>query len=248
MGAARLQGWRNDPAPAGAAIGGSEVVSTRPSGAFRGLLRRKAPASSLDSLPRNGPKQFVCRALEPCIAGTAFVLAGCATSADIQSNQLISSAISAQREAAACNRSIASDARYQYIATFLPLAAPYQATVAQMTNTDTADDAESRTLLAWTQDMQKCRQQVIGYFRQSAPIFLALVLSAWADEDGVLVGVIERRVSWGDAATHLRTIQVRLLSSLTDRAIQVDAQLDRTRQAELSRRVAIFDAITNLAP
>ncbi len=117
-----------------------------------------------------------------------------------------------------------------------------------MTNTDTADDAESRTLLAWTQDRQKCRQQVAGYFRQSAPIFLALILSAWADEDRVLVSVIRRKVSWGDAATHLRIIQVTLLSGLTDRAIQVDAQLNSATQAELSRRVAIFNAITNVVP
>jgi hypothetical protein len=199
-------------------------------------------------IPRNRPWQFVCHSIESCIVGTAFILAGCATSGDFEANQLVSNAISIQREAAACSQSIARDARYQYIASLLPLTAPYQATVIQMTNTDTADTAESRTLLAWTQDMQKCRRQVISYVRQSAPIFLALILSAWADEDGVLAGVIQRKVSWGNAATQLRIIQVKLLSSLTDRAIQLDAQLDSAKQAELARRVAIFDAITNLAP
>jgi hypothetical protein len=243
MGVVRVQGWRNDPGPARAALGSSGVALTRPS-----LMWSKAPGSSPHSLSRNGPWQVICCALEQWIVGTALFLAGCVTSADLQSNQLISNAISIEREAAACNRSIASDSRYQYITTLLPLAAPYQATVVQMTNPRTADDAEIRTLLAWTQDMQKCRQRVIGYFRQNAPIFLAFILSAWVDEDEVLVGVIQRKVSWGDAAAHLRTIQIKLLSNLTDRAIQVDAQLNSARQAELSRRVAIFDAITNLAP
>jgi hypothetical protein len=55
-------------------------------------------------------------------------------------------------------------------------------------------------------------------------------------------------VSWGVAATRLRAIQIKLLSGLTDRAIQIDAQLSSAKQAELARRVAIFDAITNLAP
>ncbi|MBS0642034.1 MAG: hypothetical protein JSS43_19385 [Proteobacteria bacterium] len=117
-----------------------------------------------------------------------------------------------------------------------------------MTDSNKVDDAERNALLAWTQDMQRCRQQAIEYVRKREPVFLALVLSAWTDEDGVLVKVIQRKLSWGDAATQLRTIQIKLLSSLTDRAIQVDAQLNSARQAELSRRVAIFDAITNLAP
>jgi hypothetical protein len=66
--------------------------------------------------------------------------------------------------------------------------------------------------------------------------------------DEVFVGVIQRKLSWGAAATRLRAIQVRLLSNLTDRAIQVDAQLNSAKQAELARRVAVFDALTNLAP
>jgi hypothetical protein len=75
-----------------------------------------------------------------------------------------------------------------------------------------------------------------------------LVLSAWADEDAVFVGVIQRKLTWGVAATRLRAIQVKLLSELTDRAIQINAQLNSAKQAELSRRVAILDALTNLAP
>ncbi len=182
------------------------------------------------------------------LVGICIFLAGCSTQADIQSNQLVSDAISIQREAASCNRSIAGKARYRSISTLLPLASPYQATVSQMTNTNKADGTEVSALLAWTQDMQTCRQQVIGYVRQSAPIFLAPVFSAWAEEDEVLVSVIHRKISWGDAASRLRTIRVKLFSNLTDRAMQLDAQLNAARQAELSRRVALFDAITNLAP
>jgi hypothetical protein len=130
----------------------------------------------------------------------------------------------------------------------LPLAAPYQASVIQMTNTERANDDEIRALTSWTQDIQKCRREVIGYVRQTSPVSLALVLSAWADEDAVFVGVLQRKLPLGVAATRLRTIQVKLLSELTDRAIQIDAQLNSAKQAELSRRLAIFDAIANLAP
>jgi hypothetical protein len=137
--------------------------------------------------------------------------------------------MSIERQAVACNRSVADDARYQHLVSLLPLAAPYQASVGQMTNTDRANADEIRALMGWTQDTQKCRRDVIGLVRQSSPISLALVLSAWADEDEVFVGVIERKLSWGTAATRLRGIQIKLLSSLTDRAIQVDAQLNSAK-------------------
>ena len=180
--------------------------------------------------------------------GSALWLAGCATAPDAQSNALLQDTLSIERQAVACNRSIASDARYQHLTSLLPLAAPYQASVVQMTNTDRASADEIRALTGWTHDMQKCRRDVIALVRQNSPISLALVLSAWADEDEVFVGVIQRKLSWGTAATRLRAIQVKLLSSLTDRAIQVDAQLNSAKQAELARRVAVFDALTNLAP
>jgi hypothetical protein len=196
-----------------------------------------------------GHHRLVCRAsTASTILGITLWLVGCATAPDVQSSKLLSDAINIEREAVACNRSIASDARYQHLTGLVPLAAPYQASVVQMTNTALANGDEVRALTAWTQDMQKCRRDVIGWVRQSSPVSLALVLSAWADEDEVFVGVIQRKLPWGVAATRLRTIQIKLLSSLTDRAIQVDAQLTSAKQAELARRVAILDAFTNLAP
>lgn len=209
----------------------------------------------MNAIPWDGPRgsgrcrrtliQPLVRAL-PVAAGV--LLAGCATAADLNSERLLPHAIAIEREAITCNQSVASKARYQDIAGLLPLTAPYQASVAQMANTDRANNNEARALAAWTEDIQKCRRAVAEYVRRSAPVALALVLSAWADEDMVFVGVLHRKLSWGGAATRLRSIHVRLLSNITDRAIQIDAQISSARQAELSRRVAVFNAITNLAP
>lgn len=57
--------------------------------------------------------------------------------------------------------------------------------------------------------------------------------------------MIQRQLLWGAAATRLRTIQAKTLSDLTDRAIQIAAELDSAPLLELSRRVAILDALTN---
>jgi hypothetical protein len=178
----------------------------------------------------------------------SFLLLGCSTAADVQSKHLLSDALTVERQAIACNRSVASDARYQHLTNLLPLAALYQASVLQMTNANLATDEEIGTLMAWTQDMQKCRRAELEYIRQNLLLSLSLVLSAWTEEDEIFVRVIQRKLSWGVAATHLRAAQVKLLAALTDRSIQLDAQLNSATQAELSRRVAIFDALTNLVP
>jgi hypothetical protein len=176
------------------------------------------------------------------------LLVGCSTATNVPSNDLLLNALTAEREAIACNRSVAGDARYRHLAGLIPLAAPYRASVVQMIDTDLANEEEVRTLTAWTQDIQKCRRAALEYIRQNSLLSLALVLSAWAEEDEVFVGVIQRKLPWGVAATRLRAAQIKLLSDLTDRAIQIDAQVNNAKQAELSRRVAVFDALTNLAP
>jgi hypothetical protein len=182
------------------------------------------------------------------ILGGALSLFGCTTSPDADPNNLLSSAMAIEQKAAACYRTVATNTRYQHVSNLLPLAAPYRASIVQMANRDKADEQDIHALIAWTEDTQKCRSEVIGRVRQSAPTSLALVLSAWADEDAIFVSVIRRKLTWGAAATQLRSTQIKLFSSVTDRAIQVDAQLNSARQAELARRVDILDAITNLAP
>jgi hypothetical protein len=187
-------------------------------------------------------------AIELRTVGSVLLLIGCSTATNVQSNDLLLNALTAEREAIACNRSVAGDARYQHLAGLIPLAAPYRASVVQMINTNLANEEEVRTLTVWTQDMQKCRRAALEYLRQNSLLSLALVLSAWAEEDEVFVGVIQRKLPWGVAAARLRSAQIKLLSDLTDRAIQIDAQVNSAKQAELSRRVAVFDALTNLAP
>src|SRR6201999_3378664 len=104
-----------------------------------------------------GPMLMQRRWVGAWIVGGGLLLVGCATSADPQSTKLLSDAITTERNAVACKRSIASETRYQNLMTLLPLAAPYQASVVQMTNVTRGNDNEIRALIAWTQDIQKCR-------------------------------------------------------------------------------------------
>ena len=61
-------------------------------------------------LPRHQSGQ---RSMTLGIFGSGLLLVGCATTSDAQSDKLLSDAITIEREALACNRSVASEARYQ---------------------------------------------------------------------------------------------------------------------------------------
>ena len=57
-----------------------------------------------------------------------------------------------------------------------------------------------------------------------------------------------RKLAWGNLVQKLRTNHAEMLDALTHQITQLSQQLGTEKQAELSRRVAFFDALTNLAP
>ncbi len=182
------------------------------------------------------------------VAAASLVLGACSTSADIEADAFSTDAMTISRDAASCRRSLADDAEYQPVARRMPLVDIDQATVQQMADTRLASSNEVGALLAWAHELQKCRHNTMAAIRQRAPIALASVLTAWNGEDEVFVLLSKRRLSWGDAVIRLRSNRAELLAKLTDQAFRESAQLNASKQAELSRRVSILNALTNLAP
>ncbi len=182
------------------------------------------------------------------VAAASVVLGACSTSADIEADAFSTDAMTISRDAASCRRSLADDAEYQPVARRMPLVDIDQATVQQMADTRLASSNEVGALLAWAHELQKCRHNTMAAIRQRAPIALASVLTAWNGEDEVFVLLSKRRLSWGDAVIRLRSNRAELLAKLTDQAFRESAQLNASKQAELSRRVSILNALTNLAP
>jgi len=176
------------------------------------------------------------------------MLGACSTAADINANSFLIDDVSVSQDAASCRRSLANNIEYEPIARRMPLVDIYQATIRQMADAQLATPEEVSVLLAWTQELQKCRQKTLAAIRQHSPIALGRVLTAWNAEDGVFVLLSKRRLTWGNAVTRLRTIRGELFSKLTDQAFRESAQLNANKQAQLTRRVSILNALTNLAP
>jgi hypothetical protein len=182
------------------------------------------------------------------VIATLLIPTACTTSADTEAHRRVSELLAVSREAIVCRRSIAANARYQAIAIHMPLTAVYRATLAQMSDTRFATDGEIRTLALWTQDIQQCRQRLINTVLTQIPASLAVFVASWNRDDGIYVLLSERKLAWGPAVMRLRIIEAELLSNLTDLMFRITTRLSREEQAELSRRIAIFNALTNLAP
>jgi hypothetical protein len=192
--------------------------------------------------------RLVLQSVASLFVAINLLLGACSTSADINANSFLTDDISVAQDAASCRRSLASNIEYEPIARRMPLVDIYQATIRQMADAQLANPEEVSALLAWTQELQKCRQKTLAAIRLQSPIALGRVLTGWNAEDGVFVLLSKRRLTWGDAVTRLRTIRAELFSKLTDQAFRESTQLNANKQAELTRRVSILNALTNLAP
>ncbi len=176
------------------------------------------------------------------------MLAACSVSVDVDTNRQMADLLSLSREALACRRSVASDPQYQMIAARMPLVRLYLATLAQMADTRFATDDEINALALWTHAIQTCREHLVDAVLRQTPASLAPFITSWNEQDQVFVLLVRRKLAWGEAVLRLRTVEAELFSKLTDQAVQIAAELNRNKQAELSRKIAIFNALTNLAP
>jgi hypothetical protein len=62
------------------------------------------------------------------------------------------------------------------------------------------------------------------------------------------VKVTERKLNWGNALMRIRRNRAELLAACVNQAMEIAKQARRERDAEMTGRVQIFGALTNLAP
>lgn len=194
--------------------------------------------------PHDVPKKRLCCIL-PVIP---WLLAGCSVSAQQEVQRVTENAVAASRVAEDCRSVIGADPRYQRLASHIPLGSPFDATLSQMTDTSLADRDDVASLGLWLSDLGKCRHQIIDITLRDIPMALAVLVVAWNKDDEAFVLLATRKLAWGKAIMAIRTNRAEMLSALAGQILQLSQQASAERQAELSRRVALFSAITNLAP
>jgi hypothetical protein len=176
------------------------------------------------------------------------LLYGCVTTADNQSKQLAATFTSVSHEANACRSHVAADPRYRQLAVHMPLVQPFDTTLVQLTDPRFASHDDIVALGYWLDDMQSCRAHLSDAVLRAFPVALSVLVAGWNRDDETFADLADHKLAWGPAVRRLRNNRAETLKELTDQMLTMAKQLNSNEQAELSRRVAVLNAITNLAP
>jgi hypothetical protein len=118
----------------------------------------------------------------------------------------------------------------------------------QMTDGSFATHDDVVSLGFWLEDLRKCRDQISETAMSDFPTALAVLVTNWNKDDQTFVLLATRKLAWGKAVMAIRTNHAETLAELARQTLQASQQATAERQAELSRRIALLSALTNLAP
>lgn len=179
------------------------------------------------------------------LAAIALAAASCAGSGV---NNSVATVTRLLQHAVACRSSVSDSPRYRELAAHMPLDRPADATLEQLADDNHATASEAEALVLWHQDMQSCRNDLLSVAIEEEPLSLAIIVPFWNREDEVYVGIIKQRLTWGQGQLQLRQILADTLTIFADQAVRLNAQSTGARQAELSRRVSILNALIGTLP
>jgi len=175
-------------------------------------------------------------------------VAGCASQPDLGANSVMAEAHRISKETIACRNAIGAKPAYRGLSRRMPLVEPFNATLAQVSDSAMANDEEIEALKSWFDDTRQCRRQVLEEAFEGLPTATGLLLSAWNKDDEVFAKLIEHRLSWGDALMRIRRNRAEALIALVNQSIEIAKQARQERDAATARRVQIFGALNSLVP
>jgi hypothetical protein len=194
------------------------------------------------------PHETAERWLSPSLIVVTLLLTACSVSAQQEVQRTAATAIAASQVAQNCRSLIARNPHYQQLANHIPLESVFDATLSQMTDTRFAGYEDVVLLGLWLGDLEKCRHQIVEISLRDFPTALPILVVAWNKDDETFVLLATHKLVWGKAIMAMRTHHAEMLAALAHQALQLSQQASAERQAQLSRRIALFSALTNLAP
>jgi hypothetical protein len=206
-------------------------------------MNARATRGILRTLAMNASVLIRC-----ALAMLPIFLSACATSAEYAATHQTDDLAAAAREAIACRKTIAAKPRYQLLATHLPLATVLDATLPQMTARSLASKDDVAALGLWLDDTRVCRKQLVSEVLRVSPTSLGTLVTNWNKDDEAFVLLAARKAAWGETIMKLRANRADMLDRASHEIVQQAHRANAEEQAELTTRVAIFNALTNLAP
>jgi hypothetical protein len=177
------------------------------------------------------------------------LVAACQTEGDIQSRNEASAFEAAAKQARECRAAMASRPEFQVLGAHMPLADIDQADLAQMLDVSLASPSEIAVLAAWSHGILQCRNEVEeAATRSGLSSYIPIILADGDRQDRIVVELVQRKISWGEAVLRLKASRTALVTGVSDEADRRGAALTRSAEAERANRAALMNAWFRLVP
>jgi hypothetical protein len=183
-------------------------------------------------------------------AGVALLLAGllggCATAAQRQYQAMATGNLAILAQAQNCTTEVYNSPDAASIRSHSPID-PREATLAQLSDQSLPNKQEIAAVLVLHPRLQACRKAILDGLLNTTPSVIPILTKEYAGADDDTIAFVQRKMSWGERVKRARDRLIGLQASLEAEQQRIIAGLERSHEAELARRQAATNAISQWA-
>lgn len=172
-----------------------------------------------------------------------FLGAGCATQAQMAAQRIVSNSRAVVAQAEACAAAAYNSPESAPIRPHLPLKVT-DATLQQLMDQTRATDEEIKAIYAVYPKVQACQTALLEGLALTTPTIVPILADAYQEEQGRIINLIQRRITWGEYVTTSKSAVLQTDKNVQAAARQIEANLEQSHEAELQRRQAAINAMT----
>lgn len=158
------------------------------------------------------------------------VLAGCATRAQVELARLMNSVESGKAASDACIAKVKQMPEYRLLAPYLPEGS---ASLAAQANPAKATPAEIKAVFVVQEAGAECRKIALEGMGSLNPDLMALLAYAYAKVDAAYLGIVEKKMTWGEFVRVREAARAELIDQATVVMQQMDRELRAAHKAEV---------------
>lgn len=176
------------------------------------------------------------------LVGAAGGLVACATAAQRQYQTMSSNAKAASQAVRECTLAVYNAPESASLRVHFPFNVN-MASLEQLSDTSLISEEEKQAVLNEHPKLQACREAFLTQLSQTTPSIAAIIADAYAQSENSLVDLLQKKQSWGDHLRRVKSITADTKIRTTEESQKIVAGLNRSHEAELTRRQAASAAL-----
>ncbi|HKM65514.1 MAG TPA: hypothetical protein VJY39_23800 [Acidisphaera sp.] len=173
------------------------------------------------------------------------LLAGCATQAQREAQNIRTLTLSAKAALDSCVASAALG--HDDLAAHMPLNGNAEPSLQQLADDSRITPAETQSLITWHSAIEQCRHGLLADIQPTLPTIAVVLQTAYAHYDEVLVALMKHQISWGTADQQLVAVRRQGQEALMQASKEIVSQLQQADAAERAQRAAAAAALAQAA-